>query len=242
MSDGKKELGFEPQSAADWPRFMLDTFTYFYGQRAAIPHLFVEGRSKLTVIVGENAAGKSFARRLITLMARDIGVECMHLSMEGRSAGTFSMMAAVMIYGSEQYHATGSNSAHVIQTGIRNSLERKNAHVLFWDEPDVGLSDGAAAGAGQAISAYAKQTWDRKRVQAVFVTTHNRHLVRELLPARPNYLHLGLKSRDAPPTLADWCDRPVVPIALDTLRDANRERFKRIQRILDRGPKRRKPS
>lgn len=226
-----KKLGFKGGGPAAYIRFMTQELLYFEGDTPAIPYHFVETAGKLAVIVGENAAGKSFVRRLVSEMCRSIHVEAIPLSMEHRAGGSFMYgPARALVYGDEHTFATGANSASLVKTGITTCLGRDSSHVIFWDEPDIGLSDNAAAGAGAAIREFVPEATSHTR--AIFVATHSRYLVRELLPLNPHYLHLGLGDK-APPTLQDWVDRPVVPMDLDRLQKEGHARFKAILAILE---------
>ena len=50
----------------------------------AIDHHWVRGRGNFVVCLGENASGKSFFRRIVTVICREAQVEAMPISMEGR--------------------------------------------------------------------------------------------------------------------------------------------------------------
>lgn len=192
----------------------------------AIPHVRVEGKSKLVVVVGPNAGGKSFFRRIVSLMCRDNNVECMAPSMQLRTQDGF---ARAFMYGDESWQSTGELSSHVIVNGIKTCRGRDGPHVIFWDEPDIGMSDGYAAGTGRSIAAFAREM--PKYTVAAFVVTHNKALVRQLVAVGPHYIHLG--DADAPPTLEAWLDTDAPILAIEDLSDASHRRFKRIQKILD---------
>jgi hypothetical protein len=176
-------------------------------------------------VLGDNAGGKSFFRRIISQMCREAEVEAIGLSMEGRKFG--GAMSA-FVYGDESWESTGQCSSRTVLTGINTCRNRTKPHVIYWDEPDLGLSDSWAAGAGVVIREFAEKPGEHTR--AIFVVTHSRALVDQLVAIEPHYLHLG---GDAPDTLSDWLTRPVVPRDLATLSDAAHKRFKAIQRILN---------
>ena len=100
---------------------------------------------------------------------------------------------------------------------------------MFWDEPDLGLSDDWAAGMGQALCAFAKNL--PATTYGALVVTHSRALVRELLPASPHYLYFGTKK--APVSLAEWVDRKPVARDISKLSGESHTRFKLIQKILN---------
>lgn len=205
---------------------------YFKDEAAtvAIPHLLVPSKGKLLLVTGDNAGGKSFFRRLVHAVTREQGTECIHISMESRTGGMYGP-ARAMVYGDESWESTGSLSVSTVLNGISTCKSRTTPHVMFWDEPDLGLSDSWAAGVGQKIAEFAKAAGDNTR--AVILVTHSKALVRELLPAFPWYLHLGAEPEAAPPTVKAWLDAPIVPRNPEELARYSHSRFKKIQAILD---------
>jgi energy-coupling factor transporter ATP-binding protein EcfA2 len=194
-----------------------------------IPCHRVDGDGNLVVIVGENASGKSFLRRILTALCREADIEMMPISMEGRG-GSYGGLRG-FIYGDESWQSTGECSSVTVVTGIKTCQGREKPHVIFWDEPDLGLSDGWAAGMGIALRQFADTM--PKLTYGAFVVTHSRALVSELLPANPHYLHVGTDPANAPPTLEAWVNRPIKARPIEELRDESYRRFKMIQAILD---------
>lgn len=221
-----KELTFNLRSASTLTEDILHKLAYFEGDKAAIPYIWRRGRGSLVVVTGENAGGKSFFRRLVQIACKRSKIECMTISMEGRQTGG---PWNAFIYGSERWEATGQNSAQTILNGITTCRSREHTHVIFWDEPDLGLSESWAAGAGQAIRDFMLEKPSRTR--AAFVVSHSRSLIRQLLPVRPHYLYLG--STSGPPTLKDWVEHQPKPRSLADLPKESHKRFKAIQKILD---------
>ena len=100
---------------------------------------------------------------------------------------------------------------------------------MFWDEPDLGLSDAWAAGMGVAIRQFAAEP--PKHTLGIFVVTHSKALVAHLVDLEPNFLYFG--DDDVPASLSAWMTRPIVPRDLATLPDISHKRFTRIQEILN---------
>lgn len=207
-----------------------------------IPALFVPGQCPLIIIVGENASGKSFMRRIVTQIGREIKVEVMPISMEGRG-GSYGGLRG-MIYGDESWESTGVCSVGTVRGGLSTCRARTSPHIIFWDEPDLGLSENGAAGVGQAIGQYMAEP--NPHTMAAIVVTHSKPLVREVMEGinpspgafrrYPHYLHLGTDPKDAPPDLFEWLRTPVVPRSLEDIAEAGHRRFKLIQRILKEVP------
>jgi hypothetical protein len=208
-------------------REVIDGFTLFEGPSPAIPHHVAYGRNPLAVVVGGNAAGKSVFRRFAGKICRDRKTEFIGLSMEARAGGSMGVVKA-FVYGDESSQATGACSAGLITTGIRTCRGRSSGHVIFWDEPDTGMSDELAAGSGRLILDLALEK--PEHTKAIFVVSHNRYLVRELLAANPHYVHLGSNPCGS---LKEWCDRPVEPADPQAVMDEGLERFRRIIALIE---------
>ena len=201
------------------------------GGEVAIPVHRVDG-SKLVVVVGDNAGGKSFFRRVISAVCAQskAKTECIGISMEGRAKVSHAPWLA-MVYGDEGWESTGTISSTTVTTGIKTCLSRKSRHVVFWDEPDLGLSDSWAAGVGKALRKFSEKA--SEHTIAAFVVTHSRALVSELLESEPTYLHVGKEPSEAPQRLGDWVHRPIEPRDISLLSKESHKRFKLIQKILD---------
>lgn len=215
------------------PATLLDVIldlAYFQGEDPAIPFRRVDGEGKVILVVGDNASGKSFCRRIVQAVCQKTKIECIPISVEGRRKISY-MPWLTMVYGDEEHEATGVNSTNTVLSGIHTSKGRDTKHVIFWDEPDLGLSEAWAAGVGQKLAEFAKNP--PEHLQAALIVSHSRALIREMLPANPFYLHLGVSAEKAPPTLKDWVERPIVPRDPTKLPELSRERFKKIQQILN---------
>ena len=192
-----------------------------------IPLCFTEGQGKLILALGENASGKSFFRRVVQSVCKLVGMECIHLSMQGRASRTPDMgIARLFVYGQEDDNSTGQNSARTVLGAIKTSQGREGKHVLFWDEPDIGLSDSWAASVGISIREFLENSPDQ--LVAAVIVTHNKELVKQLLPAKPHLLSF----RDSPYTLDGWLTSPVEPKPLSLLQELSSARFHLIQKVM----------
>lgn len=244
-------IGRQPLDVEKLIRATLDTVLFGPSDaiegRTAIPAIYVPSPepSKLVLVLGENAGGKSLFRRVIRQMTHrgqkggfgDPEIkpgpfpvrEMIALSMQGRTSSGFERG---VIYGEESYHSTGENSAHTVTMGIKTVRERDHTTILYWDEPDVGMSGGAAAGAGVAIRDFVTRD-EAPLMEAVFITSHTPALVRQLASLRPHYLYLG--SEDGPATLDAWLvwqnDPP--PISPEALKAMSHKRYLDVMRVLD---------
>lgn len=181
-----------------------------------------EGSCPLIVVTGDNASGKSLVRRIITMTHQKGNAECIHLSQQGRSTGG---IIRAFVYGAEDEESTGYNSAGVVLKAIKTSHGRKEKHSIFFDEPDIGLSDNYAAAVGIKIREFVLNP--PKHLFAVFVVSHRKVLIEQLVSCDPWQLRMG----DSPP-LSQWLNAPVVPGDLEKLRELGIERWRRIQAYL----------
>lgn len=173
----------------------------FADKNSPVPVLYRPGDVPLVVITGENASGKSLMRRAIHQILGRHKIECIGLSMEGRKRGGIE---SAMIYGDEGSNSTGSNSSHTITTAIRTSISREREHAIMWDEPDIGLSDNYAAGAGLKIAEFI--TNPPKNLIFAGLITHSRPLVQQVVALNPHQLAINTKQ-----TVQEWLDEPIIP-------------------------------
>ena len=192
-----------------------------------VPTTFSPGKSRLVVVVGPNANGKSIVRLVVGRIVKGAGIEYIPISMEART-GSMMGAASAFVYGDESWQATGALSANTVLTGIKACRSREGRHVIFWDEPDLGLSDEYAAGMGQTLAAFASDLPDK--TVAAFVVTHSRALLTELASVKPGYLGVG---EDALPTLQAWLDRKVAAKPIEKLGEDSLRRFRLIQKAID---------
>lgn len=192
--------------------------------------------ANLCLIIGDNASGKSLFRRGVSSWcAKDYNfdtqrgprIENINLSMEGRSGGSMYGPLRGIVYGDEANFATGSNTANLVTGGIKTATGRDKPHVVFWDEPDTGLSDEYAANVGQRIAEFSKNKPDN--TIAMFVVTHRRSLVEYVMAAKPHVLFFG---DGAPKTVEDFLTRKVVPADIEELGERGHKLFLKINSIL----------
>lgn len=224
------------------PIKMLDAaldLMYFYteGQdKTVIPYRWHKSTAKqrLVVIVGENASGKSFLRRILYAMHQREKCELIHLSMEGRKG-----YLASFVYGDESWQSTGDCSIHTVLGAMKTADARTDdgkyggRTAIFWDEPDIGLSDSWAAGVGARIAEYAKKA--PAHVKGMYVVTHRKCLLEQLEQSKPHFVWMGEEALEVEgnPSLQDYLSRPIKPrLDLESLGDLSHSRFLEIDKIL----------
>ncbi len=205
---GKRQaMDFRTDSPA---RFLDDVLAMPYFEPGFMPHAREPGDSKLVVATGENATGKSFFRRVISAALKKSGVEPMPVSMELRAGGG---IVSAFIFGDEGRQATGEVTANSVLGGFTTSAGRKNRHAIIWDEPDVGLSDDYAAGAGLEIRDFVEKSGEP--LFLCVVSSHRKVLLEQLLPLKPHHVRFGdrmtldevVRSRPSPKRLEELRER-----------------------------------
>jgi hypothetical protein len=242
--------------------YILDTRFFHHDEKVeevdpgsggiAIPHIWTPGdsESKFLLVLGDNAGGKSFFRRLFREVTRkgrkahgfnkavEPGPfplpEVIHLSMEARAGSSMNPVVKQMIYGGEEWLSTGYLTSSFITKGIKSASGRDHEVALYWDEPCVGMSARCQMGAGITIREFVDNL--PEHIVAVVITTHSPWFVEQvlMLAHTPHYLYLG--SSAGPETLEQWIEserNPVVPIAPEVLDEACHQRHSAINAILN---------
>jgi len=184
-----------------------------------------DGESRLAVITGPNCSGKSVFRKVLHGVCNDRSILYVNTSLEDRCNS--SGLKRIMMYGTETDESTGYNSAKGFLKALQSSQSYERQHVLFFDEPDVGLADEYCAAMGHRLAQFVTST--PEQCLGVFLVTHNRHLVRPLLPLRPYHAALGTQ----PLTLEQWAAREIVPGDLDSLLVGGRETWHKVQEVIN---------
>lgn len=181
--------------------------------------------SRVLAVTGPNAGGKSLFRRVLAQLCRLEGIECMDPSMELRVQSGFGRL---MVFGSESDESTGANSAASVLAGIRTCRGRTKRHVIIFDEPDIGLSEGYAAGMGRTLQRFGREL--PEHTVGMVIITHSRPLLREL-GTDPHYIHIG--DEHGPNSLRKYLELVETPMEIETLKDRSRDTYRAVQKILE---------
>lgn len=163
---------------------------------------------KLIIVTGENASGKSLVRRIIHQLAKRNNVDAVAVSPEFKQNGG---IATAFVFGDESYQASGVIAVNVCLGSITTSKKRTIPHCVILDEPDMGLSDNAAAGVGQEICDFIQNP--PKLLQFYAIITHRKELIKPMLALNPSHIRL----RDEL-NLFQVVNQPVVPLNLNELK------------------------
>lgn len=179
---------------------------FFADEEAPFSGVLFTGDLRVTVIVGENASGKSLLFRVLQSLAKtkhDVtGITISIRERTGSGLHEMSHMRRAFMFGDEDQQSTGATSANVIDSGFKNAEGGSHGETLLMlDEPEMGLSDGYARALGEFIGQKSQAL--AECCHGVVVVTHNRSLVSGLvdgLGAEPAFVNL---SPDAI-GLTDW--------------------------------------
>src|SRR5579883_864579 len=108
----KKKLDIRVNSIENFFKDILDL--RFFTMKDAIRCSYEPGESKLVVVTGENATGKSFLRRVIHSALQQNEIELIALSMELRTR--VGDIRKAFIYGDEGNSSTGQISGRTVTT------------------------------------------------------------------------------------------------------------------------------
>lgn len=185
--------------------------------------------SRVVLVLGENASGKSLFRRMAAAICQTAKpkIEFMGISMQMRVGGMGGGLAGAMVFGSEDWQATSANSVNAIMGGISTCRGRTTPHAIFWDEPDIGLSDDTVLGVGAEMAAFMGDL--PEKTVAAFVVTHSRLLAGALAACRPHVLFVGT---DRFASLDEWIASRPVPMAPAELSEKAVELLRRVGKVL----------
>lgn len=178
------------------------------------------------MVTGDNAAGKSFVRRMYVTACGVRKVECINISLERRTSHDIS---TVFIFRDEQVFASGVISAETITAGFSTARNRSGKVMLVWDEPELGMSEELQLTAMNYVVDQVRD-WPDNLEGLVFMT-HSRIVVRELVSrCGAQFVNLGGKYPDA----ESWLAREAVALpSLECVSDEHIERFRRIAKMLE---------
>jgi len=161
--------------------------------------------SKVLLIVGDNASGKSFMVQLLAGRLNQEKVEPIQVSMKYR---TKAGMHQSFMYGplGDAQDSTGNISINVLGSAFNTAENRETPCWLMLDEPDMGLADSYCAALGTYVANFGNR-FAGTRCEGLVVVTHSRKLVNSLLFSLEKKPHvLCLSSYEGPDQLQAWLE------------------------------------
>lgn len=183
--------------------------------------------SRVVVLTGPNASGKSLLIRLLASWLNDDKVEPIQVSMKYRTEGGIHR---AFMFGSDADQSTGATSVYAVQGALNTSNNREKPHWVMLDEPDIGLAEEYAEAMGTYVASYGNAVPAMSR--GLVLVSHSRALVRGLvanLAVKPHFVHLG-----PPQTLESWLDAPTKRSVEDLmqLEQLGTDRFRAVEAII----------
>jgi ABC-type branched-subunit amino acid transport system ATPase component len=179
--------------------------TLFNGAGTPLKAHLTEGdqHSKVLVVTGSNASGKSFAVKALAawLNHEQPKIEALQVSMKYR---TMPGMHRCFMFGAlgDEMDSTGSISTGAVNAAISTARGRDTPCCVMLDEPDTGLSEDFCPAMGEYIAQAVNEGLGEK-CQGLVVVTHSKALVRamvEALGTPPHFAHMD----EEPQTLEGW--------------------------------------
>ena len=197
----------------------------YLGSHAPIYPHYEKGTSRILILTGENAEGKSFFARLFQECCERNHIACSRLSMSLRTSGYLT--AASLGYRDESAFSTGHSSIDGVVNGLNTCRKNERDHYIIFDEPTIGLSEGYQYAMGEYFADFIRRI--PSHTLGVVVATHSRYFVEPLLKYNPNHLRLGDNTN-----LNDWVTQPPAKKTVDELLrlpDKGTNRFRRIRTL-----------
>lgn len=172
--------------------------------RAAIKKV---DRSKITVLVGKNASGKSLLRKQQSFKVKSDGGTLIHYSMQLRTESN-PMLGALSNFAHDMPDsATSFETFKGIQSSY-NTAKKEEKNFLVIDEPEIGMSEETIL----AVVNWMNKHFDREVFpNGVMVITHSRVVVEHL--KADAFVNIS----DLEMTKEEWLNRKIEPADLDAL-------------------------
>jgi hypothetical protein len=218
-------------------RDVLDGSPLFSHNGGPVTATFQEGHpdSRVLLMAGDNASGKSFFTRILAACLNAEKVEPLQVSMKYRA---MSGMHRVFMYGplGDEEDSTGNVSLHAIRGALGSAEDREDPCWVLLDEPDMGMSESYCAAMGTYLANYGN-LMPLNKCQALSVVTHSRKLIGSMLftlQKTPHFLCFG----DYKPQedllqawLEDERDRSVEELL--SLNEKSRAMFQGVNKVLN---------
>jgi hypothetical protein len=163
----------------------------FASQGGPLVATFEEGdpESRVLLIAGDNASGKSLMVRVLASRLNGDKVEPLQVSMKYR---TMPGMHRAFMYGAlgDEEDSTGNVSLIAILGALTAAEDRKSPTWVMLDEPDTGLAEGYCTAMGAYLANFGNRL-PLNHCQGLSVVTHSRKLVSSMLfslDKKPHFL------------------------------------------------------
>jgi ABC-type dipeptide/oligopeptide/nickel transport system ATPase component len=151
---------------------------------------FQEKDSKLYIITGENATGKSYFIKTITAMSKQNDIKPYRIGMISRSSGLYGEGGEhFWSIVPEEVASTGENSALLLLNGLEGIFKHNTKSAILLDEPTFGFSIGYQKVIADYIANFSTNM--PAHLQGLFVCAHDYILLSKLSEIPHNHLRFG---------------------------------------------------
>lgn len=105
--------------------------------------------SRVIILYGENASGKSLFATVIEQYLREKKIACRAAAMRNRTGGGIEV---AFVFGDERRQSTGATSVSVADKALTTTAKEEKAAVAILDEPDLGLSSYYSRAFGKYVA------------------------------------------------------------------------------------------
>ena len=183
--------------------------------------------SKVFLCLGDNAAGKSLFRQLLSSNIKHMLTkgkrtdkpvfEALHVSMETRASGGMRNSFMYSAF-TDDMESTGVRSLSPMFGAFNTAAGREYPVTLTLDELELGLNVEYHWALGQKIAAmYKEHVKDKEHFKALTIVTHSKELVHGFIEGLDETPHAVMFGSRKDQTLDDWLKAEVVRKSMDEL-------------------------
>lgn len=168
-------------------------------------NLVSEKESKLVLVIGDNASGKSLlTSQMLNSGHKWTGVSGYNIGMKSR---TMEGMARAFMYKPEEDNSTGATTVSAVVSGLRNCLKYANegkGMMIVLDEPTLGLSMRYERAMGEYIANIVNENKDNDNFKGILLVTHSKDMIKAMVDYgfEPSVVSVGNKLD----SLNEWLD------------------------------------
>lgn len=201
MKNENEKLNIE--NVSSFYNFVMENTNFSHEDFPIKFNLINNGESKVLLVIGDNAEGKSFLTSQMSYYANDkAGVKGYNIGMKAR---TRQGMESVFVYADESVSSTGFSTLSSVMGGVRNCIKyakEKTPMMLLLDEPTLGLSSRYERAMGEFIAQSILENKELPDFKGIILVTHSKKLVQSMIDhgVNPTTVSIGEKFKK----LEEW--------------------------------------
>lgn len=164
--------------------------------------------SKITVITGDNASGKSlFVKDFKNCAKKFFGIKPIVVSIRERlnpSSGNEVEKRRIFSFNDESNKSTGVSSLEIIKKSLSTLAQwgKEDKTMLILDEPETGLAQNYEYALGQYIADNMKSLQNNPNIAGIVIVSHSKNLVKGIYESGCNmsFVYMGKE----PLTVNEW--------------------------------------